>query len=219
MSTETFKKAAAIVSDAKKKVNELLTLPVHSHALLGANQQLDNLINRFTFLSGGRPASTKVTETKPVTNFMGKKIVRPEKVKQSDLAPEASKKEALLKKVQQLYDGIRGMDPATVLDSYKMPEDVVALRGVAKRAGVKNYADAELNEPFIEEIQEGVAAKEALKAGQKKIDDSLKDDSKKPGAPVAPKAPTVPVNKTAVKVPASKNTPSKEALKAQENKQ
>jgi hypothetical protein len=167
MANETFIQAGEILLKTKEALRDLFSDPLHASIALMAEHQLDQLINRFHFLGGSAPVVTPTEQFPPITSFMGEEITRKE-VKPADVIPASDEKQIYIDKVEKLYDTFPQMHADTILNSYTIPEDVLVLRGVAKKAGVKNYHNKSLTVQFIEEIKEGIAAK-AAEAEEKRL--------------------------------------------------
>jgi hypothetical protein len=135
----------------------------------GVVASLDRILNRLFFLAG--ITHSKTFEPLPP-------IVLGESEKVIDHKPTPDERQLYLNKVKALSDQITTLHPDGILNDYTLPEDVLVIRGVAKRAGIENYEDAELTVEFIEAIQEAIKANEADDALQAKIDAQLAEGEK-----------------------------------------
>lgn len=169
---ENVKQVTKVLTDAKAEILELL--PDENDMIrLGLVSGLDRLINRMLFFTG----DTLVGETKasfpPITEFMGEPIHKMEQVAEADLDPEHEAKDKFLKKVDDLEINFPGLDSKKILESYKTKEDVMAIRGVAKRAGIEDFKTAKITVEFLEQIRQGLIDVAADKAFIEKENDDL----------------------------------------------
>lgn len=167
MDTKNFKQALEVLEDAKSQVKEILTGDEASSILLRITAGLNTGITALSHACGGvNTAFVNSLETKPITKFMGKAIERKDSnVSQEQLSIDEQEKQIFIDKVNNLYERISGLDSVEVLKIHTIPEDVLALRGVAKRAGVKEF-DGELNVSFVDAIKDAIIEKEKIKKAQ-----------------------------------------------------
>jgi len=165
--TKNFKQALEVLEDAKSQVKEILTGDEASSILLRITAGLNTGITALSHACGGvNTAFVNSLETKPITKFMGKAIERKDSnVSQEQLSIDEQEKQIFIDKVNNLYERISGLDSVEVLKIHTIPEDVLALRGVAKRAGVKEF-DGELNVSFVDAIKDAIIEKEKIKKAQ-----------------------------------------------------
>lgn len=169
------KQAAEIILVAKKEVKALLDQLPLSNLSLATEPALQAIINRLFFLSGTPqlPETNGVVEFPPVTNFMGEEITYPKQVKLEDIKASDYERTIFLDKVTRLYGEIISVSPQGILNSYTLPEDILVLRGVAKKAGIEGFEEREINLRFIEDIAAGILAKEKETALESKINAQL----------------------------------------------
>ena len=167
MQTEKLKQALSILEDAKAQVSEILTDNESSAILLRVNAGMNSGITALSHAAGSaNTAFATAIESKPITNFMGKKIGKsPVTVTEDQITPEEHEKNIYKGKVEKLYSEILRIESTDVLKNYTIPEDVLVLRGVAKRAGVKEF-DGELNVSFVDAIKDAIIEKEKIKKAQ-----------------------------------------------------
>jgi hypothetical protein len=177
--------ALAQIKATQKQVNSLLKQSEHVQTLLAINALFDRMATRLEFVGGvlEQDQETKDSKTKhqwpPITDFMGESIKIEKPVTAEDLEPGKTAKELFVAKVNSLYYKIGEMDPDTVLKSYTNADDVLILRGVAKRANVTDFGERELTIDFIEDIQLGIGIKKEEAQKQKKIDEGAEGERKK----------------------------------------
>jgi hypothetical protein len=186
MANEALNSVGQLLLATKEDVQNLLSGTEHGATASLINHQLDQLINRVAFLGGNAPVSTATTEFPPITEFMGEPINRAEPITEAQLAAGDLEKQIFTDKVEALYDNIEAMFPDKVLNSYTIPEDVLVLRGVAKKAGVPDYSNAPLNVAFVEAIHEGIAKKREEELKQQQFEETIEgeDLTTKPSSPV-----------------------------------
>jgi hypothetical protein len=159
------KAANQAVADCKQIVNKLLSGPQHVHQLLTINQFFDRIKTRLNFMGGmleaEKPTPGSPVEEKhpPIKSFMGRKIQRKEGSPSAELDPNAAQKKAFLDKVEKLFDTIEKIPTNTLLNSYSRPDDVIVLRGVAKRAGLQGFDKRPIDVKFIDDVREAVIKK------------------------------------------------------------
>lgn len=180
---------ATIIANAKEDVlKEYKAIADNTAALEGrVTSDLNRLLLDLHHLAGTVPnikTQSIADQFPPITKFMGEEITLPKKIKVEDLTPGEAERAIYVDKVTTLYSQIETMSPEGVLNSYTIPEDVLVLRGVAKKAGVEGYDEKPLNIPFIEEIVKGIQDKRNADAEQTKIDQQLSaQENKAPAEP------------------------------------
>lgn len=172
--SDAIKKAFAILQKAKSDVEKTLSAKEHSTLLLGITAGFNKISNKLAFLSGVNINQDSKRKFDPITNFMGEDLSIPEPIKEDDLSPSEKEKAVFISKVDKLYASIDTIAIDGLLNDYKLPEDVLVIRGIAKRAGVEGYEDKEISVKFIEEIIAAKKQKEADDAEQTRIEEELK---------------------------------------------
>ena len=174
--------SVSVIQGAKKQVNNLLSSPEFVHNRLELNSLFDRILTRLKFMGATlEPEQKEQTGFPPIKNFMGEKIVKTARVAVGDLNPKEAEKKVYLDKVNSLYDSFLQTDPSSILKNYTIPEDVLVIRGVAKRAGVEGYDKRELNVSFIEDIALAIEVKEEERLKQEAIDKAAQTGAKKIG--------------------------------------
>lgn len=175
-----------ILQTAQKEINDKLQDPLFVHRRLEINKHFKLIETQLKYMGAviepsfktSANGKTERTAFKPITNFMGEKIEIAKPVKVADLKPSDPEKEKYIEKVNKLYAQFTTLAPEGILNGYTIPEDILVLRGVAKRAGVENYEDAPLNLKFIEDIALAIEIKADEEKEQKNIDKELKKQNK-----------------------------------------
>ncbi|MGE9312874.1 hypothetical protein ACLOAU_14595 [Niabella sp. CJ426] len=162
MQTENLKQAIDIALAAQSQIAKLIKqLP---GVALKVDSNFKQSINALSHAAGVSQPTTQAPTLGPIKSFMGKEIhANDTSVSSSAINPAEETKKDFIKKVNDLYAVIDSQESTLVLQNNTLPEDVLALRGVAKKAGVIDFEDAELNVAFIESIKAGKAKKEADK--------------------------------------------------------
>lgn len=178
---EAIQEALSIVTIAQQEVNKLLGGPQHVHNLLGINNHFQMIKNRMIHMGGILEPKKEAQRGPygPIKKFMGVPVDRPAKFNPKDVAVEDADKIAFRAKVEKLYATLPTMPSNAILNSYTIPEDVLVLRGVAKRAKVKDYDTRELSVPFIEDIKLGIEIRNEEIAKQAEIDARLAEQDAK----------------------------------------
>jgi hypothetical protein len=169
--------AANLLKETQTKLGEILGADTQHHMLnLNMNTQLENLINKLSFLSG-TPYNRAVPagqDFPPVTNFMGEEISIPKKISRADLTPEKADELSFVEKVNNLYTLWNTIPYDGILNSYHSDADKLVIRGVAKMAGVDGYEDREVNVKYLEDVTEALQSKAANDDEERRIDAELK---------------------------------------------
>ena len=168
-----------IIQEAKEEINITLKAPEFVHNLLPINTLFDRILTRLQYMGGVlEPDKHEKVEFPPITSFMGEEIIHATKITPADLNPKEAEKQDYLNKVNKLYAEFESIAPEGILNSYTNKEDVLVLRGVAKKAGVEDYADREINLLFIDKIAAAIKAKAQDEKLQAKIDKELAGQNK-----------------------------------------
>jgi hypothetical protein len=175
--------AIEVVRQAKTEVNKLLSAPETNHNLLEINSHFTRIETRLSYMGGilEPEAKTKSTGKRfpPITTFMGAKLETSKPITNDDLTPGEERRKKFIGRVNKLWNEISNFNPETILTSYRIETDVMILRGVAKRAGIKDYESRELTTEFVTDIQAAVEKKKKETGKQKEIDRNVKGDKSK----------------------------------------
>lgn len=158
---EKIKKVITILTNAKQDVaNELQGTEFENINLRVKHsiEQMVNLMGHYGNLEVSHTVS-QPQKLEPITEFMGEKIEGAKKVQSEDIEPGLDAKQLFKNKVQALYDSFLEREDDELLTSNTIAEDQLALRGVAKKAGVLDYGIRDLTIQFIQEIKDGIKAK------------------------------------------------------------
>ncbi len=163
--------AASLLTAAKDNVLGLLK--DNGHLLVTVEHGLNRIINQLNFLVGRQQEVIEDARTQfaPITHFMGEELNRPVEIKTEELSPKEAQRKIFLEKVDRLQNSIGELDNEAILDAYTQVNDTNVIRGVAKRAGLENYAKGEINHQFLDDIRLG------LKAQSDKTDLKLKTEN------------------------------------------
>jgi|GEM_PF-5407720 len=177
MGENVINQALLVAQSAEREINNLLSEPVHAVNRLEIAANFRRIYMRLQFM--GAVLETPKADINgmmpkdpfpPITNFMGDEIRKADSVTVADLSPQESARQVFLAKVQKLWNDLPLMGVESVLMAYTLPEDILVLRGVAKRANVKDYDSRELNQEFIEDIILGIDIVNEEKGKQSLID-------------------------------------------------
>ena len=125
------------IKQAQVEVNKILSDTDYRGNLLEINSLFQRLIARHVFMGAIENPDDKPKDRKlqPMTRFMGRDV-KQDKTTAADLDPNEHMKQQYLQKVNKLYESIQFTAPSIILNAYTMTDDVMVLRGVAKKAGV-----------------------------------------------------------------------------------
>lgn len=194
-SKSAFAKALKALQDAKDKVTSILSGEEHSYVLLGITAHLDKTINRLSFLSGQTLTKEAGDGFEPITEGL-EDFKRTPLLTDEDLSPEEADRAAFLAKVDMVEQAVVSLSPEAVVHNFTQPDDILALRGVAKRYGLEDYDTAEITPAFVIEILEAINQKmeedAALLKAEKEVakaDAAAKAEAEDSGAKEAEKNP------------------------------
>ncbi len=171
-----------VVESCQRAVNKILSDPQLIQNLLPINASFRQIKSRLAFVGGVlEPEVNKAStpEFPPITNFMGEDISRPSPLVSADINPTEAKRQDFLAKVDRLEKDLPGMPTHVVLNAYTRKEDVLVLRGVAKRAGVAEFDKKEITVAFIEEIVVALQKRSELNTNLDKIQDVAASEPRK----------------------------------------
>jgi hypothetical protein len=170
--------AAAILQEASAKVAEALDQPEHGMIRLAVTTDITKVINRLLHLGGIAVQVPRVgpDEFPPITNFMGEDITQ----KNPLLGPLADTRipddvQLLLARIEKYYPIFDTIAPEGIINDFgSRIDDILLIRGIAKRAGVPDFEDARITIAFIEKIQKAIIKKRKDEKAQERIEQNLK---------------------------------------------
>lgn len=155
---EKFAAAADAISSCRDEVKVLIE--GEGHASITVNTGLTVLVDRMNFLAGRKQGIGNVahasTQLQPITEFMGDDIKKAPAVRQEELSPEEERRQQFLAKVEKTEETLKDRDNKDILESLVTDEDKLVIRAVAKRAGVEDYKDAEINDDFLDFVRKAM---------------------------------------------------------------
>lgn len=159
------KERIAVAVEALKAVrSELADLLTDAPMLaIRANNALEGLVNFFSH-TAGLPIENKTVniDFPPITSFMGDTVRRAKEITSEELITPPDEKAIFRDKVNQLYNEFPEMLNEDILKGGLV--DTMVLRGVAKLSGVPDYADADLDYPFLDRIRAAMASKSEIES-------------------------------------------------------
>lgn len=153
---EALNEVIAALETAKEKAETKLAPSLYGNHVPRIINKLNQELNQLKHLAGMNLGNETV-QFEPISSFMGEKIQRREMLDTEKITPSEADKEVFVKKVNDLYDAFPQMANDAILNSYRA--DTSVIRGVAKKAGLQNYKEAELNFLFLDLIRDAIAAK------------------------------------------------------------
>jgi hypothetical protein len=178
--------AAEVLEDAMDEIKALLSDPNSQLIYVGIHAALQKQANRLHFLGGSTPKhGISDQEYKPITEFMGEKIEHRKEVNFEDLEPGEADRLQYVEKVNSLYAELPTLSLRGVLHSMTITDDILVLRGVAKKAGMQDFEDAVITEEYLEKVVKAINERNAFEAQEKSIHAQLEANKQKAGeAPV-----------------------------------
>lgn len=159
------KERITMAVEALKAVRSELTDLLSDAPMLAirANNALEGLVNFFSH-TAGIPVENKVAniDFPAITSFMGDQVRRAKEITSEELITPPDEKAIFRDKVNQLYSEFPDLLNEDILKGGLV--DVMVLRGVAKLSGVLDYADADLDYPFLDRIRAAMAGKAEIES-------------------------------------------------------
>ncbi|MFB6453728.1 hypothetical protein ACE38W_00530 [Chitinophaga sp. Hz27] len=175
--------AIAALQHAKEEATQYLSdTPEYSSHRFIIDGRMTTLINMLSTSTGTTPVSSTKNVADlfpPITNFFGDEIALPTVIVPEDLTPKELEGERFVSAVNKLYAEFTTITPEGILNSYVLPEHQLILRGVAKKAGLSDYEEREINLSFVEEIGQSIIAKEKAVKDQEDINQRLAEETAK----------------------------------------
>lgn len=193
MAEKPIQDSIEILKKAKEEINKLLAAPRYNGNLLEINANLKRVETRLVFMGGvlERPRRDQPglqgARHQPMKTFMGKPLnaeateMDPVLKKKTLLNAEEAEMDHFRTKVKKLAKDILNFPAQSILTNYRIPEDILVIRGVAKVMGIEDFKTRELTVAFINEIKAAVERAGDQAAIQAKVDASLKKEKGGPG--------------------------------------
>lgn len=173
----------SIIKEAQTKVNDQLKDSEHVHQLLEINTLFRRLQTRLEFMGAVTEPevnnSSKTDMFPPIKKFMGETIVRSSGGDKNDAKPGDDVKERFRQKVQMLHDSLVETTAEVILRAYTSEEDLLVIRGVAKKVKLEGFDTKPINEEFIKAVKEAQMQLADNLKKQQQIDDKTKQGEEK----------------------------------------
>lgn len=166
--------AHQLLVDTKAELLAILHGEEHGFTVITIGAGFDRMINQLSFLSANLTTTDKtIPEFPPVTEFMGERLLTPVKVETVETTPTEDKKAAFLEKVNNLQANLDTLDDDKIIEDYVTKEDIQAIRGVAKRAGLEDYKNATIDAAYLKLIRAGLKANAEAAQAKEDLNKSL----------------------------------------------
>lgn len=129
---------------------------------LRINSVFTQLANSLSYNTGSVNATEKAFVPQPLENVLGMKIAFKKTTKMNLAAPEVDEVEAFKEKIQLIYDGFLTRENPELKESL----EEIEVRGVAKLAGIDNFATAKIDGTLLNRIKKAITTKNELAAAQ-----------------------------------------------------
>lgn len=152
---ENVETLVSVLSNARINVLEIAsTEPLLSATKIRIDTQMSTLINSIKAQLGYNPdvQSEKIIFG-PIEKLDGQDFKTPN-VTPELLVPTIDDTQALKEKVLSLQSALSQMTNGEIIKNYITNSDLLAIRGLAKKAGIVDYNEAEINENLIAGIRE-----------------------------------------------------------------
>lgn len=140
---------------------------------LRINSVFTQLANSLSYNTGSINATEKAFVPQPLENVLGMKIDEKKSAKMNLTAPEVDEVAAFKEKIQLIYDGFLTRENPELKESL----EEIEVRGVAKLAGIENYATAKIDGNLLNRIKKAITAKNELAAAKAAEDAKLNPDA------------------------------------------
>lgn len=185
--SEHLQEALALLRRARADFKPLLSDPKHINNLLEINTYFTRIENRLVLMGAVRLEAIvtangiEVKEAKSLrqgsSSFMGRKVTGKGSLNaksDKEMMTAAELRQAnYLEKVEQLFMRLPRISVASILTNYRSEDDILVLRGVAKRAKVENFDKAAITQEFVTKIIENIKASVKESTTQTLIDKSV----------------------------------------------
>lgn len=173
MTPESKQKAIQVadkIDTARTEIAELVSNdPNLNNIHMRVDKHLQLLSNQVKAIIGVSPENTTsgTVEFAPLSKIDGEELTGdiPADVKDSDLTINNSDVALLKEKVLRFEESLHERTDDEVLAAVITTDDILVIRGLAKKANVNEFDTAEINHSFVQAIREGLAQlEEASKA-------------------------------------------------------
>jgi hypothetical protein len=144
----------------RKGILDILKAPEHQVFAIRADSDLkrlqaflQNATGTVVFEGQADNIQNLINAFGPVTTFMGHEIDRPQPVNFDNIDPSEADRQAFLAKRDALYDRITEMSDEQLQAYLLEPKSETVLRSVAKKAGLYNFREDEINAEFFANIR------------------------------------------------------------------
>lgn len=156
----SIQQAAKLLDDTRQVVLELLEdKPMIKNFI---NNNFNIMLGRLAAVSGGKLAGIikKKAPLEPVTVFMGEIINRKKPLEVKDLTPDEAEKANIREKADKLQNNFLNLTNEKILEAWTT--DPIVLRLIAKRVGVEDFREAEINDQYITNIRNAMKEQDAV---------------------------------------------------------
>lgn len=184
--SENLQEALALLRRVRADFKPLLNDPKHINNLLEINTYFTRIENRLVLMGAVRLEAITTANGIEVkekslrqgsSSFMGRKVTGKGSLNaksDKEMMTAAELRQAnYLEKVEQLFMRLPRISVASILTNYRSEDDILVLRGVAKRAKVDNFDKAAITQEFVTKIIENIKASVKESTTQTLIDKSV----------------------------------------------
>lgn len=166
-----------LLGDTRDEIRDLLKAPEHNVILLGVESDLTRTINRIAHIGGlAHVNSSTAEEYQPIKEFMGEKLDPLQPLDLASLEVDDQEVAVLAHRRDKLFAEFISIEPQGILNDYVTSDDVIVLRAVAKKAGLEDYRDREIDLEFIEDIALAIKGTEKERARQGEENERLQKE-------------------------------------------
>lgn len=160
LTVDSTAQAFHLLTETKIKMLELLQSTPYTNLQVSVENNLNQLINFFRHTTGLSVSTEEnnLNSFEPITTFMGESIHAPTAIDVTLLTPSLEEKELLKQRILQLESSIEQLDNDVVINSYALPEEILVLRGLAKKLQLADYETKSIDYDFINAIRTTVVA-------------------------------------------------------------
>ncbi len=172
LTVDSTTQAFHLLTETKIKMLELLQSTPYTNLQVSVENNLNQLINFFRHTTGTSDTTLSNEHTisfESLSSFMGEAVHRPTAIDVALLTPSLEEAELLKQKILQLESSIEELDNDVVINSYALPEEILALRGLAKKLELADYETKPIDYDFINAIRTALVTNKTV---ENKISDN-----------------------------------------------
>jgi hypothetical protein len=168
--------AIDIIESAQADLQQALA-DKHEVVLIGINAKFEIMKNQLRMMAGMNVFSENKVDLPPVTEFMGDPIEKKQgkPVETKNLSARELQVKNLTDKADKLQESLDTLKNEQILESYQ--NDLAPIRLLAKRAGLEDFKEAQINGEYLDLIRNGFKEQEEINAAKDRDKNALNNQS------------------------------------------